>query len=297
MKSDYVISAFRDFIKGNRDEAVNTVRMIEACERANGNVNTASKIKRLLDSQGQMLIQMPNAPKELHLVKPERTLDSLIVSADVRASVDGVIREWMNREVLADKGLPPRNILLLHGPSGNGKTSLAQAIATSLSLPFGMVAYNEVINSHLGDTAKGVSKVLDFAATTPCMVMFDEADAIVTSRTHGESGAARECNLTVNQLLIKLDTFGTRSMAVFATNRADVLDSSMRRRMQQSIELPNPGEHERQRMIALCERRWPMIEPFHWHVSVDESASFAEIEAAAMGAARRLVLDRCVMKS
>lgn len=293
MKAEYVITAFRNFLRGERDQAIGIIRMIEAGEFKSGNVTVAERLRRLVGESPQM-IQLQNAPKDIQFSMPSRTLDSMIVSDAIEKSVRGLVREWNHRELLEAANLKPRNIVLLCGPSGNGKTSLAQAIAHSVGVPFGLVAYNEMIDSHVGECAKGVTRAIDFAATTPCMVFFDEADAITSARDYGESAAAKEMNRAVNQLLIKLDGLHSSSLVVFATNRDDVIDSAMRRRVHMTLRLESPGEPERKRMVNLCNRRWPMIEN-KWEKSAQSIQSFAGIEAAAMDAARAQVLSEILV--
>lgn len=68
--------------------------------------------------------------------------------------------------------------MLLVGPPGNGKTSLAEAIAEALAVPFLVVRYESLIGSFLGETAARLKRVFDTARTMPCVLFFDEFDAV-----------------------------------------------------------------------------------------------------------------------
>ena len=84
--------------------------------------------------------------------------------------------------LLRSHNLEPRHRVLLVGPPGNGKTSLAEAIAEALAVQFFVVRYDAIIGSFLGETATRLRRVFDYARTTPCVLFFDEFDAVGKER-------------------------------------------------------------------------------------------------------------------
>ena len=83
---------------------------------------------------------------------------------------------------MRSRSLEPRHRILLVGPPGNGKTSLAEAIAEALAVQFFVVRYDAIIGSFLGETATRLRRVFDYARTTPCVLFFDEFDAVGKER-------------------------------------------------------------------------------------------------------------------
>lgn len=105
--------------------------------------------------------------------------------------------------MLRSHGLEPRHRILLAGPPGNGKTSLAEAIAEALSIPLLAVRYEFVIGSFLGETARRLRRVFDFARTTPCVLFFDEFD--VVGKERGDIHETGEIKRVVSSLLLQMD--------------------------------------------------------------------------------------------
>lgn len=296
MKADIVLATFREFLRGNRDEALHLMRQCEASESAAGRVAIATRLRSLLSTtDGWMrLIKLPSAPAGLQCVEPQRKLDSLVLAEFVVAELDRLIAEWRGREALMSHGLTPRRTLLLYGPSGNGKTALAESLATELRLPFCIARHEEIIDSHMGETGKEIAKVMDFAATTPCVAFFDECDSLIATRSDGGSAAGKESNRIVNQMLMKLDGTSPASLIVFATNRATELDAAFTRRIGLKLELDRPWLPDKQRMIERLVIRWPFIAGKPWIEMAQNADSFAAIEALAETEARATVLAMAV---
>src|SRR5690606_32034187 len=85
--------------------------------------------------------------------KPQRTLSELVLPNVVKAACHELIEEQTRREILRSHNLDPRNRILLAGAPGNGKTTLAEALATGLMVPFIGARYEGLIGSYLGETA------------------------------------------------------------------------------------------------------------------------------------------------
>ena len=105
---------------------------------------------------------------------PQKRLDHLILPDTVRSVCQDLISEQNRADLLRSYGIEPRNRLLLIGPPGNGKTSLAEAIAESLMIPLLTVRYESIIGSYLGETASRLSKLFEYAKTRECVLFFDE---------------------------------------------------------------------------------------------------------------------------
>ncbi len=154
--------------------------------------------------------------------------------------------EWpMKFPQLFDKtGIRPPKGVLLFGPPGTGKTMLAKAVATESNANFIAIRGPEILSKWVGESEKAIREVFKRARqTAPCVVFFDEIDAIAPSREriHGDSGVTERI---VNQLLSEMDGIEAlnRVIVIGATNRATLLDPALLRpgRFDRIIYVPPP---------------------------------------------------------
>lgn len=169
---------------------------------------------------------------------PEKKLQQLLLPSVVVDSCSLLIEEQMRADLLRSHGLEPRNKMLLVGPPGNGKTSLAEAIAESLMLPLLTVRYESLIGSYLGETASKLSKLFDYAKTRQCVLFFDEFDTIGKDR--GDTHETGEIKRVVSSLLLQIDALPSYVVAIAATNHETLLDKAAWRRFQLRLVLPSP---------------------------------------------------------
>src|SRR5439155_920913 len=113
---------------------------------------------------------------------PQRKLGDLSLDPIVINSCTQLIEEQHRADVLRAHNLEPRHRVLLVGPPGNGKTSLAEAIADALAVPIVCVKYEGVIGSYLGETANRLRHLFDYIRTQTCVLFFDEFDSIGKER-------------------------------------------------------------------------------------------------------------------
>jgi len=133
--------------------------------------------------------------------------------------------------------------LLMYGPPGTGKSRLARFIAQELSLDLYVARLDGLISSFLGSTSKNIRALFDFAAKTPCVLFLDEFDALAKLR--GDTQELGELKRVVNSFIQNLDTLGTQSIVVAATNHEELLDSAIWRRFSYRIALTFPSEEQR----------------------------------------------------
>jgi SpoVK/Ycf46/Vps4 family AAA+-type ATPase len=175
-------------------------------------------------------------------VTPQHRLEDLVLAEDTRRSVGQIVEEQQRTSLLHAHGINPRHRILLIGPPGNGKTSLAEAIAESLAVPFFIVRYEAMIGSYLGETATRLKRVFDYARTTPCVLFFDEFDAVGKER--GDIHETGEIKRVVTSLLMQVDDLPSYTIVIAATNHAELLDRAVWRRFQLRLTLPAPSTHE-----------------------------------------------------
>ena len=156
----------------------------------------------------------------------------------------------------------PRGILL-HGPSGTGKTLMAKAVATQSEANFVSVRGPELLSKWVGESERGIREIFKRARqSAPCVIFFDEIDSIAPIRGAGGETAVTE--RVVSQLLTELD--GMENMhgvvVLAATNRADMIDPALLRpgRFDKIIQIPLPDKESRKSVIEIHSKDIPLAE-------------------------------------
>ncbi|XP_034663271.1 26S proteasome regulatory subunit 6B [Drosophila subobscura] len=144
---------------------------------------------------------------------------------------------------------PPRGVLL-YGPPGCGKTMLAKAVAHHTTASFIRVVGSEFVQKYLGEGPRMVRDLFRLAKqNSPSVIFIDEIDAIATKRFDAQTGADREVQRILLELLNQMDGFDETSniKVIMATNRADTLDPALLRpgRMDRKIEFPLPDRRQK----------------------------------------------------
>ncbi|WP_082365172.1 AAA family ATPase [Bosea vaviloviae] len=223
---------------------------------------------------------------------PLRTLSDLVLPQATKAEIEEFIHEYSEIELLRAHGLEPRHKIMLVGPPGTGKTSLAEVFARELRLPFFSVRYDGLITSYLGETASKLRKLTDFVATQPCVVFFDEFDTLGKER--GDKQETGEIKRVVSSLLLQLDALPTNCVVVCATNHPELLDRAVWRRFELRIEMPLPGSEEIAQWFERLRKDYGSdISNLEQNfISALSGRSFSDIESFTLDVRRKVVLAR-----
>jgi SpoVK/Ycf46/Vps4 family AAA+-type ATPase len=231
------------------------------------------------------------------VVAPIRSLESLVLNAELYSMLDEISHEVSRWPELDVSGIPRRRSLLLFGPPGCGKTSIAEAMATSLSRSLVIVRTETVISSYLGETASNISKIFDYANSAPYVILFDEFDAI--GKTRDDSSDHGELRRIVNAVLQLIDRYRGPSIIVAATNHQEVLDSALWRRFAEVLEVPLPDATDRG--ILLKRTLMNRVEPkadINYAVEALDGLPHAAVERVGVDALRlSLLAKRSIVSS
>jgi SpoVK/Ycf46/Vps4 family AAA+-type ATPase len=162
-----------------------------------------------------------------------------VLPAVVQRACRQLVEEQTKASLLRAQGLSPRHRVLLVGPPGNGKTSLAESLAEALAVPFLVVRYDAIVASFLGETATRLRRVFEYARTIPCVLFFDEFDAVGKER--GDTHETGEIKRVVASLLMQMDDLPSSTVVVAASNHPELLDRATWRRFQIRVTLPAPS--------------------------------------------------------
>lgn len=295
-RSDLLLSLVKAGSKGDQPGFRRSLQALVADERGRQHHVVAKQLEQYLVSSPGGVTTSPTRPisptpealvDEIH---PERTLSDLILPEDVRQACAEIIEEQHRSELLRSHGLEPRHAVLLLGPPGNGKTSLAEAIGGELAVPVLRVRYDAVIGSFLGETASGLGRVFDHARTRQCVLFFDEFDAVGKER--GDEHETGEIKRVVNSLLMRIDSLPSYVVVVAASNHPELLDRAVWRRFQIRAELPPPTPRDSVRWVRRFEERAGLKLSLGDKTLIEHlgGVSFAELEEFCLDLHRRVVL-------
>lgn len=294
-RSDLLIDLVEAEQRGDKQRFRILVEAIIAEERAKQHHLVADRLAELITTVGSsnLLNRDASATRVVDLVHelvPARQLDSLQLGVVVRAAATELIEEHRRADLLRSHNLEPRNRVLLEGPPGNGKTSLAEAIAAETMLPFYVIRYEGIVSSFLGETAGRLDEAFEFARTRRCVLFLDEFDAIAKERSDAhETG---EIKRVVSTLLLQIDRLPPHVIVICATNHAELLDRAAWRRFQVRLELDGPTRAEATTFLGSLVVRLGGELGMAPRTLADKlaGASYAELEEFALDVRRRFVL-------
>ena len=215
------------------------------------------------DFQKALIEVTPSGMREVFIENPDVKWDDVGGLEDVKRELQEAVEWPMKYPGLYDKlgHNMPRGILL-HGPSGTGKTLLAKAVATQSEANFVSVRGPELLSKWVGESERGIREIFKRARqSAPCVVFFDEIDSIAPIRGAGGETAVTE--RVVSQLLTELD--GMENMhgviVLAATNRADMIDPALLRpgRFDKIIQIPLPDKESRKSILKINAEKIPTV--------------------------------------
>jgi 26S proteasome regulatory subunit T3 len=201
-----------------------------------------------------------------------------------------------NPELYSQIGIDPPRGVLLYGPPGTGKTMLAKAVANHTNASIIKMVGSEFVQKYLGEGPRMVRDVFRMAReNAPSIVFIDEVDAIATKRFDANTGADREVQRILIELLQQMDGFDqdTNVKCIMATNRADTLDPALLRpgRLDRKIEFPLPDRRQKRLIFQTITAKMNLSEEVDLEdfVSRPEKISAADINAVCQEAGMQAV--------
>jgi len=218
----------------------------------------------------------PSAMREIFVEVPEVRWDDIGGLEDVKQELKEAV-EWPLKypEKFEKMGIKPPKGVLLYGPPGTGKTLIAKAVANESNANFIYVKGPEILSKWVGESERAIREIFRRARqVSPCIIFFDEIDAIAPFRGFGDSSGVSE--RITDQLLTEMDGLeeGKQIVVIAATNRPDMLDPALLRpgRFDRLVFLRPPNREERRRIFEIHTRNMPLAED----VNLDELAEMTD---------------------
>src|SRR6188472_3579164 len=219
-------------------------------------------IVTMSDFENALKEVMPSAMREVYLESLDVEWNDIGGLDDVKRELQEAV-EWPLRypDLYTKLGHSVPKGILMHGPSGTGKTMLAKAVATESEANFISVKGPELLSKWIGESERGVREIFRRARqAAPCVVFFDEIDSIAPTR--GMGGDSMVTERVVSQLLTELDGIQELSgvVVIAATNRADMIDPALLRpgRFDKIVFVPMPDKAARQKILEIHSKDKPI---------------------------------------
>jgi len=205
--------------------------------------------------------------KILLQTEPQIRLNEIVLSDKQHELIKQTISQITHHKLIFDKwGFGRRYktnggvTILFTGPSGTGKTITAEAIAKELNKKLYIVNYSQVVSMWFGQLEKNMAKVFKKAKEDDGVLLFDEADALLSKRTTISNSVSSSLNRAVNIALQETEKFN--GIIIFTTNLSTNLDRAFERRINLKIKFDLPDESAREKI-------WRMHIPENAPVSKD----------------------------
>lgn len=192
---------------------------------------------------------------DVEIERPKITFHEVGGMQDIKEEIKlKIIHPLEHPEIYKAYGKPIGGGILMYGPPGCGKTHLAKATAGEVNANFVNVGINDILDMYMGESERKLHSIFEKArAMKPCVLFFDEVDALGASRTDMKQSSGRKL---INQFLAELDGVEYTNEGVLilaATNAPWHLDSAFRRpgRFDRILFIPPPDEIARTAILRI----------------------------------------------
>ena len=199
----------------------------------------------------------PNVENVFRTEKPKYQFSDIILNSDTYDAIQDVLAIYEKHKVIFEEwGLAAthkqknRVGINLYGVPGTGKTMVAHAVADQLNREILTVDYSQIESKYVGETAKNLVSMFDYAKSSNAIIFFDEADALLSKRVTDMSNSTDvSVNQTRSVLLVLINDYD--DLILFATNFITNLDPAFMRRILAHIKFDYPNEENRLKLWNL----------------------------------------------
>lgn len=299
--AEQVKALIRSFTEGDDDRFRSVAMQIASHFAKKGSVQLAQELRTLID-QARTVQTTASQPRAVPIARPAGELAGLVTASypdtrladmvlpeTVEQRLGEVVHQYRQRDRLRSHGLSPKRKILLVGPPGCGKTMTASALAGECQLPLMFVQLHSLITKYMGETAAKLHLVFDAMSQTRGIYLFDEFDAIGSTRSaRNDVGEVRRI---LNSFLQFMERDDSDSIVVAATNFVGMLDEALFRRFDDVILYEPPSAKMVEALIKnrlssfdIAELQWKRV------ATAAKGLSHADITRACDDAAKDAVL-------
>lgn len=214
-----------------------------------------------------------------------------ILPAALLDQITAITLERLERDRLADHGLPPSRSAILVGPPGVGKTLSARWIAARIGKPLWVLDLTTVMSSLLGKTGNNLRRVFDYAKEHEAVLLLDEIDAIAKRRS--DESDVGELKRLVTAILQEVDAWPDTGLLLAATNHPDLIDPALWRRFDVVLNFgPAQADDIEAAVRRYLDQDLPAFEPWVGMLCFSlQGQSLSEVERTVIGLRRQAILS------
>ncbi len=290
-------------LRGDKEKVLNYSLILSQNLKKTGETNISKRILRTIDNKRSNLasldslnIKPVDVESRLEMVEVKYIGESFvkpILNRHLDDDISNLVLSYSKRDEIMKAGIKSDNSLLLYGPPGCGKTTLAYYLSQQTGLPLVTVRLDGMVSSLLGSTAKNIRKIFNYASKRDCILFLDEFDVVAKFRD--DKNELGELKRVVNSLLQNIDDFGGNSILVAATNHHKLLDPAVWRRFSTILHLDLPEAKERKEYLKrlLMNFKNEITESrskFNLIIDCFNGRSYSDIETVVNNAIRKAII-------
>lgn len=247
-----IVKIIEGGLSNDKEKVINYATVLANNLDKQGDTSLAKKIRSVLaqkkgtltalDSFAAKPVDTESRMDIVDISYPHVEASQIVLSKYTQEAISSFIESYNRRDQLIEAGFEATNSLLLYGPPGCGKTTVAQFISSITGLPLITARLDGLVSSLLGSTAKNIRKIFEFASKRECILFLDEFD--VLAKLRDDKNELGELKRVVNSLIQNIDDFGSNSILIAATNHQELLDPAIWRRFSTVITLNKPQNED-----------------------------------------------------